>query len=81
MALPEQLVRYSPSNGLIEGKQPSERRLSQLQDVFADPMAYQNALVQGDRLVYYVTAVEPAEGEGQLHYGLGVVLPGRVGDE
>ncbi len=74
-------IRYSENDGLIEGKQPAQRWLSQLSDVFADPAAYAGEVQKADRLVYYVTSVEPSQGDGQLHYGLGVVLPGKVGDE
>ncbi len=81
MLLPDQFVRYGSSSGVIEGKQPSERWLTQLRDVFIDPVAYTAAVQAGDRLIYYVTNVEPTTGEGDLHYGLGVVLPGRIGKE
>ena len=77
----ENLARYSKPGGLIEGRQASQRWLSELMGVFASSVAYKNALQSGDKLVYSVTSIEPAVGEGQLHYGLGVVLPGRVGDE
>lgn len=79
--LPDQFIRFESSNGFVEGKQPSERWLSQLQDVFIDTTAYKTAAQVGDRVVYYVTSVEPAVGNGQLHYGLGVVLPGKIGEE
>jgi glucose-6-phosphate isomerase len=77
----EKLARYSRLEELIEGRQTSQRWLSELVDVFASSVAYENALQSGDKLVYSVTTIEPAVGEGQLHYGLGVVLPGKVGDE
>ncbi len=59
----------------------TERRLSDLRGCFRDPIAYEAALTVGDPLLYAVTAVEPASGEGQLHYGLGILYPGRIGDE
>jgi glucose-6-phosphate isomerase, archaeal len=74
-------IPYNPLTGAVDGRPVVERRLSQLQDAFADTQAYQAALREGDRLVYQVTSVEPAGGPGQLHYGLGVVYPGRVGSE
>ena len=39
------------------------------------------ALEVGDPLVYAVSSFEPGDGEGDLHYGLGVVQPGTVGQE
>jgi len=32
-------------------------------------------------LLYRVTAVEPAQGPGDLHCGIGILYPGRIGDE
>lgn len=68
--------------GVINGRSPQTRHLSQLQDIFADQQAYAAAVQQhGDPLIYSVASVTPAEGEGQLHYGLGKIMPGRIGDE
>ena len=39
------------------------------------------ALEVGDPPVYAVSSFEPGDGEGDLHYGLGVVQPGTVGQE
>jgi glucose-6-phosphate isomerase, archaeal len=64
------------------GQHPSvERRLSDLRGCFADTAAYDAALAQSNPVLYAVTAVEPASGDGQLHYGLGILYPGRVGSE
>ncbi|EIP99203.1 thermophilic glucose-6-phosphate isomerase-like enzyme [Opitutaceae bacterium TAV1] len=58
------------------------RRLSDLRGCFADTAAFDAALARGDDpLLYTVTAVEPAVGDGQLHYGLGILYPGRIGNE
>jgi glucose-6-phosphate isomerase, archaeal len=74
-------TRFDPETGTVEGLSPSERRLSALKGVFADADAYAAALAVDDPVVYRVTSVEPEDGEGALHYGIGVVMPGRVGDE
>lgn len=58
-----------------------ERRLSDLRGSFRDAVAYEAALSQGDPLLYAVASFEKPRGAGQLHYGLGVLYPGRVGDE
>jgi glucose-6-phosphate isomerase, archaeal len=81
MAFPGLALNYSPTEGLIEGKTAIERRLSDLRGAFADPAAYAAELAQEDRVLYRVTAVEPAQGEGQLHYTLGVLMPGTIGQE
>ncbi len=77
----DQFFRNTKPEGLIEGKQASQRWLSQLKDVFASPAAYEKVMQSGDQLVYSVDTFEPAAGEGQLHYGYGVLMPGKVGDE
>jgi glucose-6-phosphate isomerase len=75
------LTRFDPGTGVIEGAARTERRLSDLRGIFADPGAYERALAEGDPIVYTVHAFEPGGGEGDLHYGVGTIMPGRVGDE
>jgi glucose-6-phosphate isomerase, archaeal len=75
------LSRFDLDTASIGGRPRLERRLSDLRGCFRDPAAYEAALAAGDPLVYTVASVEPGSGEGDLHYGLGMILPGRVGDE
>lgn len=64
------------------GARPTVRRyLSDLAGSFADTEAYDAALKAGNPLLYEVTAVESATGDGQLHYGLGILYPGKIGSE
>ena len=64
------------------GDRPVVRRhLADLRGCFADEAAFAAALAAGNPLLYEVCAVEAAEGDGQLHYGLGVLYPGKIGDE
>jgi glucose-6-phosphate isomerase len=65
----------------LTGGHTVERRLSQLDGCYMDAAAYAAALAHEDRLVYRVTAVEPADGPGDLHYGLGILYPGKIGNE
>lgn len=69
------------AGGTLTGGEYTERRLSDLEGYFADEAAYEAALAREDRVVYTVSSVTPAEGKGQLHYGLGTLLPGRIGAE
>lgn len=76
------LTSFDPANASIEGHSTVEIRLSQLRGVFADDVAYNATLSEGvDPVVYSVTSVKPADGDGQLHYGIGKIMPGRVGQE
>jgi glucose-6-phosphate isomerase len=58
-----------------------QRHLADLRECFAGQAAYDAALAQGNPQIYAVTAVEPASGDGQLHYGLGIIYPGKIGRE
>lgn len=59
----------------------TQRYLSDLRGCFADTAAFEAALAEGDRLIYSVSSVTPADQEGDLHYGLGMVMPGQIGAE
>jgi len=75
------LSNYDPKAGTLLGAVPVERTLRDLQGCFADRAAYETALAQSNPLLYTVAAVEPARGEGDLHYGIGKIMPGKIGDE
>ena len=75
-------IKFDPANATIKGHPVIERRLSQLHGIFADDTAYdENLKDKNDPLVYHVTSVTPVDGDGQLHYGIGKIMPGRVGQE
>jgi glucose-6-phosphate isomerase len=77
----EVAVVFDPLAGMIEGVPTTERHLSDLSNSFADQVAYQRALAQGDPVVYTLSSMQPAQGKGQLHCGLGKIMPGRIGTE
>lgn len=79
--LPLELIHFNPDNPDIPGADYSERRLSDLAGYFADETAYQAALAEDDPVLYQVYSLSPAQGEGALNYGLGVLMPGQVGAE
>jgi len=79
--IPQLLAHFDPATGRIDGRPAAPRHLSDLRGSFADAAAYGVALVAGNPLLYTVASVEPAHGPGDLHYGLGVLMPGRIGAE
>ncbi len=82
MSLIEQLsVQIDPETGVVRGIPADQRRLSDLRGCFADASAYEAALAQGDPLLYSVVSLAPGAGPGALHYGVGRLMPGRVGSE
>ncbi len=72
---------YNSATGEISGSQRVERRLSDLKGCYADESAYRELLSREDSLLYAVAAIEPASNEGDLHYGVGILYPGKVGAE
>lgn len=79
---PEDLaVAYGLDSARIGDRPMVQRHLADLRGCFCDSGAFEASLAVGNPLIYAVTAVEPATGEGQLHYGLGILHPGKVGDE
>ena len=75
------LSRFDPVTGVIPGAPTVQRHLHDLRGCFADAHAFESAAAAGNPLLYSVAAVEPAGGEGDLHYGLGLLMPGKIGDE
>lgn len=74
-------IRFDPSSGEIAGHGAVVRHLSDLRGAFCDTEAYAQLLAHSDPLLYRVTNIEDHVGEGDLHYGLGILMPGKVGDE
>ncbi len=75
------LTRFDPVIGTLGDAPLVKRHLTDLRGCFRDADAFERVLAKGNPLVYSVAAVEPAAGDGDLHYGLGIVHPGMVGDE
>lgn len=81
LSLDKLLSRYDPATGEIVGAPVVKRHLSDLRGCFADATAYESALAQSNPLLYTVASIEPAGGDGDLHYGIGKLMPGKIGDE
>lgn len=73
-----QVLFFDPEQGSIDGREQTSRHLSDLPGSFADQVAYARLLEQNP-LLYQVTQVEEQNGPGQLHYGIGILMPGKVG--
>lgn len=75
------LSRLDLEHATIVGAPRVDRHLSDLRGCFADPGAFAAACAAGNPLVYTVSSWQPGDADGDLHYGLGMLLPGRVGEE
>ena len=70
---------------LLSGHSPSQtttkRHLSKMKGMYADDLAYEQLLSEGDPLLYEFYELElPAE-SGELLFGTSIVNPGKVGNE
>jgi len=75
------LSHFDPLTGAIDGAPKVNRHLRDLRGCFADSPAYEAALGAGDPLIYSVASSAPADGDGDLHYGVGLIMPGKIGSE
>lgn len=74
---------FDPSSGRCESGrvQPTYRRVSNMASQFADEVAAQKLVAEGDPLLYEFYELDlPAE-DGVLQFGTTTLYPGKVGDE
>ena len=83
MLIPEPArCHVSPEGGTMsDGTGRYEKRLSDLEGLYADSAAFAALLAAGDRVVYDVTEFRPSEKAGDLIFGVTRMSPGRIGDE
>lgn len=75
------LAVFDPVTGRVDGMPLTQRHLHDLRGCFADAAAFERAAAAGNPLLYTVAGVEPGHSDGDLHYGVGMIMPGRIGDE
>lgn len=75
--------RIDAATGALDGATGHyEKRLADLGGLYCDGAAFARMADQeGDRVVYSVRDVRPAEGAGNLIFGTTQMAPGRIGDE
>lgn len=73
--------RLTPSGGLTGRRNRYEKRLSDLDGLYADAAAFAAALAAGDRVVYAVEDFRASDAPGDLCFGVTHMAPGRIGDE
>jgi glucose-6-phosphate isomerase len=75
------LSRFDPVTGEVAGAPMTRRHLGDLRGSFFDAASYEAALRAGNPVLYTVASVEPGHGDGDLHYALARIMPGRIGPE
>jgi glucose-6-phosphate isomerase len=74
-------LRFDAVTAALEGRTELQRRLSALAGCYVDTAAFAAAVAAGDPVMYGTSGVEDIEGDGQLHYVIGALYPGKIGDE
>lgn len=72
----------TPERGTLSGRSNRyEKRLSELDGIYADADAFISTLSRGDGVVYAVEDYRPSSAIGDLCFGVTHMLPGRIGSE
>jgi glucose-6-phosphate isomerase, archaeal len=74
------LNRITFDLGVIESATTIVRRLSDFNGYFIDQDSF-TSMAGDNPIIYTLSSVESSQGEGQLHYGFGTVMPGKIGSE
>ena len=72
---------FSLINGLSQGAASTKRKLSQMQDMYADTEAAKKILEAGDPVIYEFYEVGAPEDAGDIAFGTSITYPGTVGRE
>lgn len=75
------LSHFNPATGEINRSPTLKRHLSDLRGFFANPKAFEADLQKNNSLIYTVATFTPANGNGDLHYGIGLIMPGNIAGE
>lgn len=74
-------VMFDLLTGRSEDVKAGERRLSQLEGMYRDEQAWQDAVRRGDPVVYAFHEIPVPQTDGDLAFGYSIVNPGKVGSE
>lgn len=74
-------IAFNPHTGLSADRKPIQRRLSQMQGMYADAAAFERLLAQGDPLIYEFYDMHLPESAAEIAFGTTITYPGKVGDE
>ena len=75
------LTDFDLSTGLSQTRQPLQRFLSQMGNMYYDTDAYESQLAQEDLLIYEFFDMGIPESPNQIAYGTSITYPGKIGDE
>lgn len=75
-------IPFNPITGLTDARQITQRKLSKMENMFADTEALKKQVIEKeDPLVYEFYELDVPETSGDVMFGTSVVYPGKVGNE
>ncbi|WP_245585995.1 glucose-6-phosphate isomerase [Paenibacillus pinihumi] len=72
---------FDLKSGLSDTRTSTRRQLSRMKGMYANETAFDQAVADGDPLVYEFYELTLPEHPGELLFGTSIVYPGKVGDE
>lgn len=75
------VIDFDMKTGLSKTLDTGKRHLSQMKGMFSDEKAFEEALKNGDPIVYEFHGMPVPETAGDLAFGCSILNPGKIGDE
>jgi glucose-6-phosphate isomerase len=75
------LLDFSLKDGFSQTAVSTKRRLSQMKGMYNDTAAFENAVGDGDPLVYEFYELGAPPNAGDLAFGTSITYPGKIGNE
>jgi glucose-6-phosphate isomerase len=75
------VIDFNLLNGNAPSRESTKRHLSKMKGMYADDIAFQQLVSEGDPLLYEFYELELPASSGELLFGTSIVYPGKVGNE
>jgi glucose-6-phosphate isomerase, archaeal len=75
------VIDFNLLNGNSTSRESTKRHLSKMKGMYADDIAFQQLMIEGDPLLYEFYELELPASSGELLFGTSIVYPGKVGNE
>jgi glucose-6-phosphate isomerase len=75
------VIDFNLLTGKSADRESTKRHLSKMKGMYADDLAFEQILSEGDPLLYEFYELELPASSGELLFGTSIVFPGKVGNE
>jgi glucose-6-phosphate isomerase len=75
------VIDFNLLNGISPSRESTKRQLSKMKGMYADDIAFQQLVSEGDPLLYEFYELELPASSGELLFGTSIVYSGKVGNE